>query len=185
MRLSNSAAREDRLRPGGRFVRPGAWMAICLCPLTLLIAACTGKGPDNEFDTRGAPGGGAISEPAENPVAHWPLEPPTLEEQLATGRIEILSERYAGAGMTGASRVELRLLDLDRTITVKWKRVPPFLDTLNNSPRRELAAYEVLAVSDSNVRVGPAWLKETAALLPTPNPARREDPRAPDGLQRP
>jgi hypothetical protein len=118
-------------------------MAICLCPLTLLIAACTGKRPDTEFDTRGAPASGAISEPAENPVAHWPLDPPTLEEQLATGRIEIHSERYAGAGMTGASRIELRLLDLDRTITVKWKRVPPFLDTLNNSPRRELAAYEV------------------------------------------
>lgn len=112
-------------------------------PACLLIVACAGNGPGKEVESRGASGDDPIVEPVENPVANWPLDPRTLEEQLATGPIEILSERYAGAGMTGASRVELRLLDLDRTITAKWKRVPPFLDTLNNSPRRELAAYEV------------------------------------------
>jgi hypothetical protein len=119
------------------------WRSRSVCLLILLIAACAGNGPGTDADSGRAPDGGPIVEPVENPVEHWPLDPQTLEVQLTTGRLEILSERYAGAGMTGASRVELRLLDLDRTITAKWKRVPPFLDTLNNSPRRELAAYEV------------------------------------------
>jgi len=76
-------------------------------------------------------------------VRPWPLDPPTLEQSLRSEPIEILSESYAGAGLTGASRLELRLLEHQQTISAKWKPMPTRLDGINNSPRKEIAAYEV------------------------------------------
>lgn len=80
---------------------------------------------------------------SRTPVRHWPLDPETLEQVLRSEPIEIVSESYAGAGLTGASRLELRLLDRHQTITAKWKPMPARLDGINNSPRKEIAAYEV------------------------------------------
>lgn len=75
-------------------------------------------------------------------VAHWPLPPETLEAQLRSGRFEILEARYAGAGLTGAQRLRLRLLELDDLeIRAKWKAMPSRMDGVNNSPRKEVAAY--------------------------------------------
>jgi hypothetical protein len=45
--------------------------------------------------------------------------------------------------VTGAQRVELALPDRDQRITAKWKPAPHRLDAFNNSPRREIAAYEI------------------------------------------
>jgi len=104
----------------------------------LLISGCSQKQPSSDPASIREYSGGSTE-----PVEHWRLDPLTLETELASGRIEILSERYAGAGLTGASRVELRLLDQGLTVSAKWKPVPLFLDGINNSPRKEIAAYHV------------------------------------------
>ena len=111
--------------------------AVPVVLFVLLVAAACTRTPAIEP----APSGPGPSDPGQA-IRHWPLPPEVLEAQLRSGRIEILASRYAGAGLTGASRLTLRLHDLGGVdIDVKWKRVPPAMDGVNNSPRKELAAY--------------------------------------------
>jgi hypothetical protein len=49
----------------------------------------------------------------------------------------------AGGGVTGARKIALRSPDLGRQFLAKWKEAPRRFESWNNSPRRELAAYEV------------------------------------------
>jgi hypothetical protein len=114
-----------------------AWLATLLLPgLTSLGCLAWSPGPSIEPNP---------SEQADSrtPVRHWPLDPGTLETVLRSEPIEIVSESYAGAGLTGASRLEIRLLGHRETISAKWKPMPTRLDGINNSPRKEIAAYEV------------------------------------------
>lgn len=74
---------------------------------------------------------------------HWPIDPIRAEQILARGRLRILATEYAGRGVTGARRVELALFEPRIRITAKWKPSTRRLDAFNNSPRREIAAYEV------------------------------------------
>jgi hypothetical protein len=140
---ARAAVADSSLASDQRSRRPAASLLSWLALLALGCVASQSTEGGGERTTAATVMEETSAGPDTLAVQHWPLGPRTLEAQLKTGRLEILSERYAGAGLTGASRVELRLLDLDRTIIAKWKRVPPFLDTVNNSPRREIAAYEV------------------------------------------
>ncbi len=79
--------------------------------------------------------------PGGNP--HWPIAPEVAEEALAQCQLQILSKRYAGRGLTGAYRAEARLPDTGMRFPVKWKSMPGDLDGVNNSPRKELASYQV------------------------------------------
>lgn len=74
---------------------------------------------------------------------HWTISPEAAERAFENGELRIVSERYAGRGVTGARRLEIELPDADGRIQAKWKPMPHRLDGINNSPRRELAAYEV------------------------------------------
>ena len=49
----------------------------------------------------------------------------------------------AGGGVTGAYKLALYSETLGRQFLAKWKEVPRGLESWNNSPRRELAAYQV------------------------------------------
>ncbi len=81
---------------------------------------------------------------AANAFPHRPLPPAESEALLARARIEVRSTRHAGAGLTGATREVLYFPESDRELTVKWKEAaPPSLDGINNSPRKELAAYQL------------------------------------------
>jgi hypothetical protein len=75
--------------------------------------------------------------------SHPPLV--TLEDYQRFDRtsIDIVSDKRAGAGVTGARKVTIRIADHDETITLKTKDFPSDLDGINNSPRRELAAYAI------------------------------------------
>ncbi|MHA7838737.1 MAG: hypothetical protein ACX98W_14875 [bacterium] len=75
--------------------------------------------------------------------AHWPIDPVRAERLLERGRLRILATEHAGRGVTGARRVDLALLEPRIRITAKWKPSTRRLDAFNNSPRREIAAYEV------------------------------------------
>lgn len=115
---------------------------------TAALLACTmapvSRGP--------APSGyaeGSLPE-TSNPFPNWPLPPARIEE-LVLGRDFVPeSATDAGAGTTGAEKVEIRFRDTDRTVRFKWKPMEggwkPFwgrLDGVNNSPRKEIAAWKI------------------------------------------
>lgn len=74
---------------------------------------------------------------------NWPLPPAELERRFAEQDFRILEVKGAGGGVTGASRLTIEFPD-GQVLKVKWKAVPrPSGDDWNNSPRKELAAYEI------------------------------------------
>jgi len=80
---------------------------------------------------------------AEGTPRNWPLPPHELEKRFATEDFTIREVKGAGGGVTGASRLLIEYPD-GKTLKVKWKAVPDkTADGWNNSPRKELAAYEL------------------------------------------
>jgi hypothetical protein len=69
----------------------------------------------------------------------------TLEELQSFDRspVELRSAKGAGGGVTGAEAVVARVSSFDEDLKFKVKRVPARLDGFNNSPRKELAAYQI------------------------------------------
>lgn len=80
---------------------------------------------------------------ADGTPRNWPMPPSELERRFATEDFRILEVKGAGGGVTGASKLLLEYPD-GKTLKVKWKSVPDkSADGWNNSPRKELAAYQV------------------------------------------
>ncbi len=74
---------------------------------------------------------------------NWPLPPAELERRFAEQDFRVLEVKSAGGGVTGASKLKIEFPD-GQVLKVKWKAVPrPSGDDWNNSPRKELAAYEI------------------------------------------
>ena len=74
---------------------------------------------------------------------NWPMTPAELEVRFRQQDFKILEVKGAGGGVTGASKLKIEYPD-GKVLKVKWKAVPAkSADGWNNSPRKELAAYEV------------------------------------------
>jgi hypothetical protein len=109
-------------------------------PLLLLSLACASSPSAGSDDwlhrissRRGAPAG-----------RHWPVSPDRLEELLRTGKGSVRDRTPISTGVTGADRLTVYFPAIGRTVRVKWKAAPPGdADGWNNSPRKELAAYEL------------------------------------------
>jgi len=101
----------------------------------------------------------AFTTPASRPgsaaLQHWSIPPDHAEKALTTAPYRVVSVEGAGAGVTGAKRVDLvfaveaededevYLWTLGDAVRVKSKPFPTQkLDGWNNSPRKEIAAYE-------------------------------------------
>jgi hypothetical protein len=110
--------------------------------LLLLALACASPPPEVRFDSVPP---SSVEGPDPNRF-HPPLV--TLEDFQRFDRmnIEIISEEGAGAGVTGARKVVIHVDAHDQDVQLKTKNFPPFLDGVNNSPRRELAAYAIQRV---------------------------------------
>jgi hypothetical protein len=81
--------------------------------------------------------------PHERLPRNWPMPPSELERRFATQDFVVLDVQSTGGGVTGASKLKVRFPD-GAELWVKWKPVPGgSADGSNNSPRKELAAYEV------------------------------------------
>ena len=72
-----------------------------------------------------------------------PLPGEELVERLGHGEFEIVSVKGAGGGIMGAKKLKLRFVEDGLELNVKWKQAPEKGEGWNNSPRREIAAYEV------------------------------------------
>ena len=90
------------------------------------------------------------------PSSNWSLPAERAEEILRSAPVEIRAVQGAGAGVTGAQKVDLifeiaeqeedevYLWEIDGDVDLKAKPFPsPKLDGWNNNPRKEIAAYEV------------------------------------------
>ena len=109
--------------------------------LTSGCATAVKPGPPPTFaDAGSAPAPGADAFP------NWPVPPDEAERLLRSGKVEVRSEKHAGAGVTGAARFKVYWADIDREFKVKWKPVPASGDGWNNSPRKELAGYRLQAL---------------------------------------
>jgi hypothetical protein len=75
--------------------------------------------------------------------SNWPIHPHDAEHAFTYGPLRIVENRPTQRGLSGARRVVLDLPDHELRVKAKWKPVPARFDGVNNSPRRELAAYEV------------------------------------------
>jgi hypothetical protein len=110
-----------------------AWIAI------IFFMGCASPPPDIRFEVVPP---SSVGGPHPN-RSHAPLV--TLEEFQRFDRmpIDVVSQKAAGSSTTGARKVVIRLSESDTELTLKSKNFPPFLDGLNNSPRKELAAYAI------------------------------------------
>jgi hypothetical protein len=112
-----------------------------LLPLLLLsVAACASSssaGPEDWLHR--------IAGRHQTPAGrHWPVAPDRLEELLQTGKGSVRDRTPISTGVTGADRLTVYFPAIGRSVRVKWKAAPPGdADGWNNSPRKELAAYEL------------------------------------------
>jgi hypothetical protein len=90
-----------------------------------------------------SPNSAPTSAPDPGPSDSWPLAPGRAEVLFSRADIQEKAQKGAGSGVTGASKVSLYAPQEDLTFTAKWKPFPYWLDSWNNSPRREIAAYEI------------------------------------------
>lgn len=114
-------------------------ISTCLMGLALVAAGIGGCGtkkpvvpPPFTHDT-------AVADPFYN----WPGRPDALEHRLIEQHFEARRVVGAGGGVTGAQKATLYFPSDGTELTVKWKMVPHSLDGWNNSPRKELAAYQI------------------------------------------
>jgi hypothetical protein len=105
-----------------------------------MLASCASTTEHGEDGPRTYP---LPAAPNPGPSDAWPMSPERAEYLFSKGDLQIRSREGAGAGVTGASRVMLYSPEDNLEFKAKWKEVPYFLESWNNSPRRELAAYAV------------------------------------------
>jgi hypothetical protein len=75
---------------------------------------------------------------------HWPLPPTVLERRLALEEFRILSVSGGVGGVMGVKKLRIALESTGQELDVKWKKAPKGdADGWNNTPRKEIAAYEV------------------------------------------
>ncbi len=113
--------------------------AILLWTAILITIGCATAPSELKFDSVPP----SSSEGPDPNRSHPPLV--TLEDYQHFDRLqfEIISDEGAGAGVTGARRVTVRIVGHDEDLRLKTKDFPSGLDGTNNSPRKELAAYTI------------------------------------------
>jgi len=111
-----------------------------LCCVWVMLASCASTTEHGERTPRIYP---LPAAPNPGPSDAWPMPPERAEYLFSEGELQLRSREGAGGGVTGASRVMVYSLEDKLEFKAKWKEVPYFLDSWNNSPRRELAAYAV------------------------------------------
>jgi len=86
---------------------------------------------------------GSVPTRSAQDFANWPVEPLKAALLMQRAAYEILSAEAAGAGTTRPEKDEILFPESGDKFSVKTKRVPRDLDGFNNSPRKELAAWQL------------------------------------------
>ena len=114
------------------------WVRILVAMFVIPLFACATRTPTIQFTS--VPSASADSLALSN---HGHSSLVTFEEFQTFDRaaIKIMSQEKTGAGTTGAMQLVLRMVASGRDYEVKTKKFPAGFDGLNNSPRKELAAF--------------------------------------------
>jgi hypothetical protein len=116
---------------------PMTGQRIVLLLLAVGVTACaTSQGTPIKFT-------GSVPESRDQDFVNWPVEPITAERLLQDAEYEVLNLEAAGSGTTRPEKGELHFPETGDKFYVKAKRVPGHLDGINNSPRKELAAWRL------------------------------------------
>src|SRR5688572_8140368 len=118
--------------------RPGtAWLGLAQIAMTACLWGCAIR-PSASGDVV------PVAEPAREAVnvPNLPLPPEELRRKLERAPFRITAAAGAGGGVSGAKKVHLVFTD-GLEAAAKWKRTKDSGDSWNNSPRREIGAYEV------------------------------------------
>ena len=137
---SGAVARYAEVR-AGRVHRFAMAPPVALWAVVLALAAgcATGVPPAGSAALAGL---NATARPG--PGRAWPLPPGELEHVLMHEALVVRSHEPIGRGVTGAAKEKVDIAADGDAFALKWKPVPAGdADGWNNSPRRELAAYEV------------------------------------------
>lgn len=79
----------------------------------------------------------------KGPTGNIPVAPTVLKRRLEREPFQIVAAEATEGGVMGAQKLELVFPKDGTQIKVKWKAAPEGGDGWNNSPRREIAAYDV------------------------------------------
>jgi hypothetical protein len=109
------------------------------------LIACGAFGPADRHPVQFSE---APSPHGQNRFANWPFSPRQIETELlsalTTRQFKPLVTKATAAGTSGANKVTVFFRRVGQNVTFKWKPAPSGdLDGFNNSPRRELAAYQI------------------------------------------
>ncbi len=114
-------------------------------------------------------------------ASNFPMPPPEIERTLRERAMDVREFEHAGGGVMGALRIEAHFPESGRTLELKWKAAPPGGEGWNNTPRREIAAYEIQKwFLDPDEYVVPT----TAARCIPVSEYRRVDPETEPNLSR-
>lgn len=81
--------------------------------------------------------------PALAGAGNFSIPASEAERRLGREPFEVIEAKRTASGVAGAQKWKLRFAD-GKLIKAKWKAAPKYLaDGWNNSPRREIAAYEI------------------------------------------
>lgn len=118
---------------------------VLLVLLGSLLAAC--ESPQSRFGDLPMEFTEAVSPEIAEPFYNWPQPPQRVENELRAlayaGKSVPVRWTRTEKGASGPRRYVIEFPTLQETVRFKWASVPRSLDGLNNSPRREVAAYEV------------------------------------------
>ena len=83
----------------------------------------------------------------DNPFYNWPMPPEQAEKQATAlgfaGEVKVSNVQRTAEGASGPAEQLVEFPEMQTVAKFKWKPVPKRLDAINNSPRREVAAYEL------------------------------------------
>ena len=86
---------------------------------------------------------GSVPIRSDQDYANWPVEPLKAALLMQEAKYKILSVEPAGSGTTRPEKGEILFPETGDKFYVKGKLVPAALDGINNSPRKELAAWQL------------------------------------------
>lgn len=138
-------------------MRPGRitalWVATAF--VASLASACGGAAARRSGLPQSSPTNAvSIAVAPEQPFPNWPLPPQDIE-RLVMSRDMVAEGLARAGGTTGARKVEVHVVSTGQKLAFKWKPMqakpwyaflpglPGRLDGINNSPRKEIAAWKI------------------------------------------
>jgi len=123
---------------------PTPWVTVVSC-IAFVLGAC--QSPNVKVGDMPIEFTEAADPHGDKPFYNWPIPPEEVEKDVAafgfSGDVNVADVRRTAKGASGPAEQFVEFPDIGQSVKFKWKPVPSNLDKINNSPRRELAAYEI------------------------------------------